>query len=76
MFHSNHGIFQSKIAKFSQPLYLRLSPAEGFPWISVTPEYKKQHTMVGLPGTEKSLKVCLAVWIQYMSVTYRQTDIG
>jgi len=57
--------------KFSPPVYLT-SRCRDFPWNWETLDGPKK------PGRERSLRIFLAVWIQYRSVTdtERQTDTG
>ena len=77
MFHRNHGPisyhfwgkwrFQSKIAKFSHPVYFA-PPAEAFSVRS------QKIRMAGLPGRQISLTVSSAVWIQHTNMTDRRMD--
>ena len=81
-FYSNYGPiwcrfqdkrrFQSKIAKFSQPLYFA-PPLKGSPW---NWRWVHKTILMGLPGREGSLTISSAVWIQFTNVTDGQTDTG
>ena len=81
-YHSKHGPisyrfrdkrrFQSKMAKFSYPMYL-MSPLKGSPWISVLVLGVKKTRMMGLPGREKSLMVSYR-YNMWMWRTDRRTD--
>ena len=65
--------FQSKIAKFSHPLYF--APRQkGFPLELGIVARSQQTRMMGLPDRERCLTISSAVWIQYTNVTDGQTD--
>jgi len=71
-FHRNHGPisyrfwdrrrFQSKIAKFSHPLYFA-PPLKGFPLELGTGAGGQKTRMLGLPGDQRRLTISLAVSI-------------
>jgi len=79
MFYSNHWAisyrfwderrFQSKIANFSHPVYLRVRRRIGQRRLG-----SNKNKMMGLAGREKSLTISSAVWIQYTNVTDRQKN--
>ena len=47
---------------------------EGVPLAIGYRRFGSETRMMGLPGRERSLTISLAVWIQYMNLTDRQTD--
>ena len=85
-FHNNHAPisyrfrdkrrFQSKIAKFSHPVYF--APLlKGFPLeLGIGAGSKTKTRMMGLPDQERCLTISWAIWIQSTNVTVRRTDTG
>jgi len=49
-------------------------PLKGFPLQMGIDDWSHNTRMMGLAGRERSLTISLAVWIQYMNMTDRQTD--
>jgi len=72
--------FQSKIAKKIPPPCVFCAPAEGVPLRFGTGARGQKTRMMGLPGRERSLTICSAIWIQSTNVldghTDGQTDSG
>ena len=50
------------------------APAKGIPLELGIGAQSHKTTMMGLPGSERSLMISLAIWIQYMNVTDKHTD--
>jgi len=65
--------FQSKIAKFSHPLYFA-PPLNGLPLEMGTGAWDQKTRMMGLPGRQKSSTITSAVWIQCTNVMDGRTD--
>ena len=56
--------FQSKIAKFSDPLCIFCIATEGFSSELGIGAWSRKTRMMGLPGWTRSLTISLAIWIQ------------
>ena len=67
--------FQSKIAKFSHPLYFA-PPLKGFPLELGMGAGGQKTRIMGLPGRQRSLTTSSAVWIECKNVPDRQRGGG
>jgi len=65
--------FRWKSQNFPTPLYF--APLlKGFPWELGIGARGQKSRIMWLPGWEKSLTICSAIWIQCINVMDRQTD--
>jgi len=68
---SNGNLSQNR--KFF-PLRVFSDALNGFPLELDNTGRHRETGVTGLPGRERSLTICLAIWIQYTNVTDRRTD--
>ena len=68
-----NGDFSRKSQNFPTPVYFA-PPLTGVPFGIVYRHTESKTRMMGLPDSQKSFKIGIAVWTQYLRVTYGLTD--